>query len=71
MANNLIDKEGKLNQKEYSKKVKKQQETFAKIDATMAILEKMPELVDVGLDFLNADSYNYSTNPLEFLFNIM
>lgn len=71
MANNLIDKEGKLNQKEYSKKVKKQQETFAKIDATMAILEKMPELADVGLDFLNADSYNYSTNPLEFLFNIM
>ena len=57
MANNLIDKEGKFNQKEYSKKVKKQQETFAKIDATMAILEKMPELADVGLDFLNADFY--------------
>ena len=60
MANNLIDKEGKLNQKEYEKKVKKQKETFAKIDATMAILEKMPELADVGLDFLNSDSFKYS-----------
>ena len=71
MANNLIDKEGKLNTKEYNKKVKKQQETFAKIDATMAILEKMPELADVGLDFLNSDSFTLAANPLEYLFNIL
>ena len=71
MANNLIDKEGKLNQKEYEKKVKKQKETFAKIDATMAILEKMPELADVGLDFLNSDSFTLAANPLEYLFNIL
>jgi hypothetical protein len=71
MANNLIDKDGKLNTKEYNKKVKKQQETFAKIDATMAILEKMPELADVGLDFLNSDSFTLAANPLEYLFNIL
>ena len=52
MANNLIDKGGKLNKENYNKKVEQQQETFAKIDAAMAVLEKMPELVDVGLNFL-------------------
>jgi len=71
MANNLIDKGGKLNKENYNKKVEQQQETFAKIDAAMAVLEKMPELVDVGLNFLNADSFTLSTNPLEFLFNII
>lgn len=71
MANNLIDKGGKLNRDNYRKKVEKQQETFAKIDAAMAILEKMPELIDVGLDFLNADSFTFATNPMEFLFNIL
>ena len=71
MANNLIDKGGKLNYDNYRKKVEKQQETFATIDASMAILEKMPELIDVGLDFLNADSFTFATNPMEFLFNIL
>lgn len=71
MANNLIDKGGKLNKENYNKKVEQQQETFAKIDAAMAVLEKMPELVDVGLNFLNADSFTLSTNPLEFLFSII
>lgn len=71
MANNLIDKSDKLNANNNSKKVQKQQETFAKIDAAMAILEKMPELIDIGLDFLNADSFTVATNPLEFLFNIL
>ena len=71
MANNLLDKDGKLNRDNYRKKVEKQQETFAKIDAATAILEKMPELVDVGIDFLNADSLTFATNPMEFLFNIL
>ena len=71
MANNLIDKGGKLNKENYNKKAEQQQEIFAQIDANMAILEKMPDLVDVGLDFLNADSFVFSQNPLELLFKII
>ena len=71
MANNLIDKNGKVNTEGLRKKREKQQEAFASIDAAMAILEKMPDLVDVGLDFLNADSFTFATNPMDFLFNIL
>ena len=71
MANNLLNEDGSLNRANYNKKRQKQQETFANIDATMAILEKMPDLVDVGLDFMNAESYTYAENPLSFLFNIL
>ena len=35
MANNLIDKSGKLNEEEYNKKVRQQQEMFSKIDSVM------------------------------------
>ena len=62
MANNLIDKNGKVNTEGLRKKREKQQEAFASIDAAMAILEKMPDLVDVGLDFLNADSFTFATS---------
>jgi len=71
MANSLIDGDGKLNVKNYNEKVKKQREVFAKIDATMAILEKLPDFVDTGMDFLNANSFNFSASPLGFIFNIL
>ena len=45
MANNLINKDGKLNQEEYDKKVKQQQEAFSKIDSVMAVLEKRCHLL--------------------------
>ena len=71
MANNLIDKNGRVNYSGISKKIEKQQEIFADVDATMAILEKLPEMADVALDFLNADSFNFSANPMDFLFKIL
>ena len=40
MANSLIDGNGNLNVKNYNEKVRKQRETFSRIDAAMAILEK-------------------------------
>ena len=46
MANNLIEKKGKLNQEEYNKKVQQQQQAFAQIDSAMAVLEKLPYMAD-------------------------
>lgn len=71
MANSLLDKEGRLNTKNYNQKVRKQQEVFSKIDSTMAILEKLPTFVDTALDTLNANSFTFSNSPLGFLFNIL
>jgi len=71
MANSLIDGNGKLNVKNYNEKVKKQRETFSRIDSTMAILEKLPDFVDSTLDSLNANSFTFSTSPLGFIFNIL
>ena len=71
MANSLIDGGGKLNVKNYNEKVRKQRETFSRIDSTMAILEKLPDFVDSTLDFVNANSFTFSTSPLGFIFNIL
>ena len=71
MANSLIDGDGKLNVKNYNEKVRKQRETFSRIDATMAILEKLPDFVDSTLDILNANSFTFSASPLGFIFNIL
>lgn len=71
MANSLIDGGGKLNVKNYNEKVRKQRETFSRIDSTMAILEKLPDFVDSTLDFLNANSFTFSASPLGFIFNIL
>lgn len=71
MANKLIDKDGKVNTENLRKKREKQQEIFATIDSYTATLEKMPELVDVGLNFLNADSFSYSDTPMGFLIKIL
>ena len=62
MANTLLDKNGKLNYKEYRKKVKQQREAFSKIDSVMAVLEELPYIA-------NSDSFyeGYSTNPFGFL----
>lgn len=64
MANNLIDKSGKLNEEEYNKKVRQQQEAFGQIDSAMAILEKLPYMA-------NRDTFTYSTNPMGLLFKIL
>lgn len=71
MANSLIDGKGRLNVGNYNEKVRKQRETFSRIDSTMAILEKLPDFTDSTLDYLNANSFTFSTSPLGFIFNIL
>lgn len=71
MANSLIDGNSNLNVKNYNEKVRKQRETFSRIDAAMAILEKLPDFVDSTLDSTNANSFLFSESPLGFLFNIL
>ena len=66
MADNLIDKSGKLNQKAYNKQVENQKEAFAKIDSVMAVLEKLPYMVDS-----DSITLGYSTNPMGFLFKLL
>ena len=67
----LLNKDGTLNKANYDKKLKKQQETFAQIDAAMSILEKLPDLSDAVLDMLDTDSLSLSLSPMGFLFNIL
>lgn len=71
MAGSLINDKGKLDVKNYNKKVDKQREVFNRIDSTMAILEKLPDFVDSTLDIINANSFTFSASPLGFLFNIL
>ena len=66
MANNLIDKSGKLNKGAYDKKVQQQTEAFAQIDSAMAVLEKLPYMLDE-----NGLSLDTSLNPMGFLFLIL
>lgn len=66
MADNLIDKSGKLNQEAYNKQVENQKDAFAKIDSVMAVLEKLPYMVDS-----DSITLGYSTNPMGFLFKLL
>ena len=66
MADNLIDKSGKLNQRAFNKQVENQREAFAKIDSVMAVLEKLPYMVDS-----DSITLGYSTNPMGFLFKLL
>lgn len=67
----VLNKDGTLNKANYDKKLKKQQETFAQIDAAMSILEKLPDLTDTVLDMFDMDSLSLSLSPMGFLFNIL
>jgi len=71
MANPLINSKGTLNVRNYNRAVNKQREVFSRIDATMAILETLPDFVDSTLDIINANSFTFSASPLGFLFNIL
>ena len=62
--------EDKSNQ--YQKKVKDaEREVYANIDTSMAILEKLPEFTDMGMDLLTSNSFTFSLSPLSFLLNLL
>ena len=67
MANSLLNSNGTLNVENYNDKVRKQRETFSKIDAAMASLEKLPAYTN----FSYGGSFSFSYNPLGFLFNLI
>lgn len=71
MANSLLNSNGTLNVENYNEKVRKQRETFSKIDAAMASLEKLPAYTNYGMNFLYGDSFSFSYNPLGFLFALI
>ena len=68
MANSLLGNDGKLNVANYNEKVRKQRETFSRIDSVMASLEKLPSYNDQMYNTLYGEHFEFSYNPLGFLF---
>lgn len=57
---------------EYQKKIKdSEREVYANLDTAMAVMEKLPAFVDVGMDVLTSNSFNFSLSPLGLLMDLL
>lgn len=62
--------QNKVNQ--YQKKIKDaEREAYSYIDTSMAILEKLPEFTDLGMDLLTSNSFTFSLSPLGLLLDLL